>query len=184
MKLDTGIKAWGFGYTQYFQDTVKNIEEYLRQKVKSLSAKGVDVLTKKYSPEIDISEELGAQEASYFQYLIGILLWIIELGRVDICTDTSMMSSHITLPQRGNLESLFHMFSYLKNHQNSEILFDPTELNFDMADFQREDWGLIIYCVVEEEMRPIVLFTESERRGQAFTMKFYVDCNLGGDCVT
>ena len=70
---------------------------------------------------------------------------MVELGRFDICTETSMMSSHITLPQRGNLESLFHMFSYLKNHQNSEILFDPTELNFDMADFQREDWGLIIY---------------------------------------
>ena len=31
--LDTGIKAWAFGYTQYVKDAVKNVEDYLRQKV-------------------------------------------------------------------------------------------------------------------------------------------------------
>ena len=101
---------------------------------------------------------------------------MVELGRFDICTETSMMSSHITLPQRGNLESLFHMFSYLKNHQNSEMLFDATEPDVDMADFPREDWCLIIYGDVQEEVPPIVLFDESrtgdmpEPRGQVFTM--------------
>ena len=74
MKLDTGIKYWDFGYTQYVQASVKNVEEYLKQKGKSLNAKGLDVLPKNYRLEIDISEELGAQEASYLQSLIGIIL--------------------------------------------------------------------------------------------------------------
>ena len=63
--LDTGIKDWYFGSTKYVQDAVKNAESYLSQKGKLLNLKGLDVLPKMYHPEIDISEELGAQEASY-----------------------------------------------------------------------------------------------------------------------
>ena len=70
---------------------------------------------------------------------------MVELGRVDICTKTSMMSYHLAFPRRGNLESLFYMFSYLKNHQNSEMLFDPTDPDFDMSDYQRENWGISTY---------------------------------------
>ena len=53
--LDTWIKSWAFRSTQYVQATVNNVEEYLRHKVKSLNAKGLDVLPKQYRPEIDIS---------------------------------------------------------------------------------------------------------------------------------
>ena len=120
---------------------------------------GFGCSTEKYYPEIDISEELGAQEASYLQSLIGILRWMVELGRVDICTETSMMSYHLALPQRGHLEILFHMFSYLKGHQNSEMMFDPTAPDVEMDEFQREDWGLSIYGDVNEEMTPIVSFS-------------------------
>ena len=103
-----------------------------------MNAKGLDVLPKKYRPEIDISEKLGAQEASYFQYLIGILRWMVKLGRVDICTETSMMSYHLESPRSRYLESLFHTFSYLKKHHDSEMLFDPTDPDVDIDDFQRE----------------------------------------------
>ena len=40
-----------------------------------------------YRQDNDISEELGPQEASYYQSLIWILRWIVELGRVDICVE-------------------------------------------------------------------------------------------------
>ena len=115
---------------------------------------------------------------------------MFELGRVDIYTETSMMSSHLALTQSGHLESLFNMFSYLKKHQNSEIIFDPNVPDVDMADFQREDWGISIYGDVKEEMPKILSFAESgtgnmpEPRDQGFKMKLYVDCDLGGDCVT
>ena len=120
------------------------------QKVKSLNAKGLDVLPKNYRPEIDISEKLGAQEASYFQSLIMILQWVVELGRVDICTETSMISYHLALLRNGHLESSFHMLFYLKKHHNSGMMFDPTEPGVYMADFQCECWGLSIYGDVKE----------------------------------
>ena len=69
-------------------------------------------------------------------------------------------------------------------------MFDPNYPYVDMAHLQREDWGLRIYGDVEQDIPPILLFSESgtgnmpEPRGQGFTMTVYVDCDLGGDCVT
>ena len=113
-----------------------------------------------------------------------------ELGRVDIFTDTSMILSHLAFPWRGHLERLFHIFSYHKKHHISEMLFDTTEPDVDMADFQREEWGISIYGDFKEEMLPILFFSESgtinmpDPHGQGFTMTVYVDCDIGGDCVT
>ena len=45
-----------------------------------------------YRPEVDISEELDATDAAYYQSLIGIVRWMVELGRVDICCEVSMLS--------------------------------------------------------------------------------------------
>ena len=52
-----------------------------------------------YRPEIDISPELTATDAAYYQSLIGILRWMVELGRVDITTEVSMLSSCLALPR-------------------------------------------------------------------------------------
>ena len=110
-----------------------------------LKAKALNTFPKGYRPEIDISEELGPKEASYYQYLIGIVRLMVELGRVDIFTEVSMMLSHIALPRKGHLEAVFHMFVYLKIHHNSEMVFDPSEPEIDMADFLREDWSLGVH---------------------------------------
>ena len=45
----------------------------------------MDPLTSNYRPEIDIPQELDHQDASYYQSLICIIRWIVDLGRVDIC---------------------------------------------------------------------------------------------------
>ena len=45
-----------------------------------------------YCPEIDITPELGKEDAAYFHSLIGVLRWIVELGRVDINIEASMLS--------------------------------------------------------------------------------------------
>ena len=107
--------------------------------VKSLKPKAIDVLPKGYHPEIDISPDLGPQYSSYSQSLIGVLYWIIELGRVDSCTAVNMMSSCLEMPHRGHLDELFHAFAYLKKNQNAERMSNPTEPEIDMKDFPQED---------------------------------------------
>ena len=46
-------------------------------------------LKRDYKPEEDESQELGPEDAAYYQSLIGVLRWIVELGRVDITTEVS-----------------------------------------------------------------------------------------------
>ena len=65
-------------------------------------------------PELDITPELDPSMASYYMSLIGILRWIVELGRVDICLEVSVMSSHMAMPREGHLAQLFLLFSYLE----------------------------------------------------------------------
>ena len=72
------------------------------------------LLTTSYRPELDIkSPELKPNDASYYMSLIGILRWIVELGRVDICLEVLMMSSRMALPREEHLRELFHIFAYL-----------------------------------------------------------------------
>ena len=71
-------------------------------------------MTTEYRAEIDVSPELNATDAAYYQSLIGVARWMVELGRVDICTEVLMLSSCLALPREGHLLQLFCMFSYLE----------------------------------------------------------------------
>ena len=56
----------------------------------------------------------------------------MELGRVDINVEASMMSSHLAMPRKGHMQELLHVFVYLKKHMNTELVFDPSEPETDM----------------------------------------------------
>ncbi len=77
---------------------VGNVEEYMRKIGQSLATKAPTPIASQYCPKVDISEELGEADASYFHSLIGVLRWIVKLGQVDSCVEISMLSSHISLP--------------------------------------------------------------------------------------
>jgi len=82
-------------------------------------------LSPEYRLELDVSPELDPEDAAYYQSLIGVLRWMVEMGRVNICCEISMMSSCIALPREGHLQQLYHVFSYLKVYHNARIVFDP-----------------------------------------------------------
>ena len=50
-----------------------------------------------------------------------------------------MLSSHLALPREGHLEEVFHVFSYLKEHMNSEIVFGLATTEVDNDIFQSQD---------------------------------------------
>ena len=118
------------------------MEGYLRKINLSLPKRAPAPLSTNYRPEIDTSPELEPQQASYYQSLIGILRWIVELGRVDITCEVSMMASCMALPREGHLKQLFHMFSYLRTNTIRKwflIHLTPKLMSF----FFRKKTGLI-----------------------------------------
>ena len=65
--LRNWVKSWAFGYAQYIQADVINVEEYLSKKMEAIPARSPTPLSNTYQLDIDISEELGPQEASCYQ---------------------------------------------------------------------------------------------------------------------
>ena len=100
--LENGLTAWYFSSSQYFQTAVKNVEECLAKQDAKLPARANTPLSSNYRPEIDVSGELQPAEAAYYQSIIDILRWMVELSRVDIFCKVSMMSSHLSLPREGH----------------------------------------------------------------------------------
>ena len=78
--LDTGVSAWSFSSSQYIQNAVKNIEETLAMKGEKLLHRAKAPWPSNYMPETDITPMLSPESATYYQSLIGILRWIVELG--------------------------------------------------------------------------------------------------------
>ena len=180
--LENGTRCWAFSSSQYVQAAVKNVEEYLRKRGRKLAPSAKTPLRSTYRPELDVSPELKTQDAAYYMSLIGVLRWIVELGRVDVCLETSMMSSHLALPREGHLESVFQIFAYLKKHHNTEMVFDPSDPVIDEDEFEKQDWTSSEFGGYEgrEEYPPRM----PEPRGQGFVMSAKVDADHAGDTVT
>ena len=133
-----------------------------------------------YRPEIDLSTELLPSDISYYQSLIGILHGIAELGRVYITCEVSMMASMMSMPEKGHLNQLFHIFAYFKRKYNTGMVFDPhyPEINEDM--FLKYDWNHTLYSNVKES----VPNNAPKTKGLGFTIVAFVDSDHAGDTIT
>ena len=181
--LENGVEAWSFSSTQYVKSAVTNVKNYIAKGGRwSMPKNSNTPLTTSYRPELDVSPELNPEDASYYMSLVGILRWIVELGRVDICLEVSMMSSHMALPREGHMRELLHIFSYLNKYSNTELVFDPSEPNIDEDAFQRKDWTSSEFGHIsgEEELPP----NSPAPRGMGFTMRAKVDADHASDTVT
>jgi hypothetical protein len=169
VQLDNGVECWAFGSTQYVQSAVQNVENYLKRMTTtrwSLPKKAETPIQTSYHLKLDVTPELDPDDASYYQSLIGILRWIVELGRVDICLECSMMSSHLALPREGHMEQVYHIFVYLKKYHNTELVFDPSDPVFEEADFEKKDWSSSEFGHVQgtEELPPNIHHQRKSRR--------------------
>jgi hypothetical protein len=179
--LDNNVTAWAFGSTQYVRASVENVKEYIVKRQLEPLRKAKAPFRTKYRPEIDVTPELSVDEASYYQSLIGILRWIVELGRVDICCEVSLLSSHLALPRKGHLDAVFHIFGYLNQHSNSEMVFDPTEPVIEKDIFNLKDWSTSESGLTLHEEMP---YNMPEARGFGFTMRAFVDADHATDSIT
>jgi hypothetical protein len=178
--LKNGVVAWAMSSSQYVQEAVKNVELYLSERGMSLPGKAITPLTSGYRPELDVSAELDPERANYYMSLIGILRWSVEIGRMDITCEVSMMSSHMALPREGHLTQLFHMFAYLKKKHNSRMVFDPSYPFIDEERFRSEEDWKVLYGDVKEAIPP----NAPEPRGKEVVIRHYVDADHAGERLT
>ena len=178
--LNNGSRAYIFSSSKYVQGAVSNVESYLREKGMELSSKASTQLSLGYRLKVDVSDELGDEDAAYYQSLIGVLRLMVELGQVDLTCEVLMMSSNIALPQEGHLSQLFHVFSYPKRFHNSELLFDHSDREIDYECFSHQDLDSSEFGPMEEELPS----DAPKPQGMGFTMVAYVDSDHDSKVVT
>jgi hypothetical protein len=88
--------------------------------------KASGVLPSGYQPELDITEQCGAEEAEFYQQQIGVIRWAVELGRINITCEVSMLAAYTAAPRIGHFNALCHIFSYLNQRDRSKLVLDDS----------------------------------------------------------
>jgi hypothetical protein len=78
-------------------------------------------------PELDASSPLNDDEHRRYQMLIGMLNWIVCLGRIDVAYATSSLSRFTACPRKGHWDRALRVFGYLKNNKNRRIIVDSRD---------------------------------------------------------
>jgi hypothetical protein len=130
--------------------------------------------------------------SSFYQHLIGVMRWMVELGCIDIATEVSVLSSYLACPREGHLGNALHVMGYLQLKHNSRLIFDPTYPDIDLTAFPSFDWTEF-YGNMEEaiplDMPPplgkdvdLCMMVDSDHAGDKRTRHsctgFIIFCNL------
>lgn len=184
-KLLNGRKVWTISSIDYVKAAISNVEEQLKSRRFKLPTRAITPMTQNYQPELDSLPELNSDNVTTYQEHIGVLRWAVELGRVDILTELSMLSAYQASPRQGHLEQIHHMFSYLKHKPKLTLYLNPEYPPIDPSWFENADSPEIFreqYRDAKEEMPPKNLTPDP--LGRPVTIVAYVDASHAANKVT
>mmetsp|Transcript_15996 Transcript_15996/g.23839 ORF Transcript_15996/g.23839 Transcript_15996/m.23839 type:complete len:1130 (+) Transcript_15996:7540-10929(+) len=194
VQLEDGSVAWSTTSEEYCRAAIDNVEKMLElegtQPLKVFGAKaGERPFPAPYRPEVDVTKVLGDDLHSRYLQLIGVLRWAIELGRIDIITEVSVLSQHQCNPREGHLNALYKIFWYLKCEMSrsktpnvGRLVFDARQTEVDDRLFPRsaQDQWNDFYPDAEELLPPNMPKT----RGRSVKIRTYVDADHAGNLAT
>jgi len=178
---DKTVLQWGLSPKQYIENALKNVEGKLSeigQKLHSKKYANVPIQNG-YRPELDYSPLLSPETANFYQQLIGMLRWTVELGRIDIHLAVTLLSSYMMQPREGHLIEVLRIFSFLKYNANSTMIFDHLPVNWEEEAFPKHDWSTF-YADAKEELPPNM----PEARGNPVQINCFTDADHAGNRIT
>ena len=104
-----------------------------------------------YRPEKGVSEPLSPELALFYQSLIGIMRWMVDIGRIEITTEISLLSSHNAYPREGYFETVLHVMVYLEIKHNYRLAMDPNYPPINEDNFNSHYW-IDFYGDVQEDI--------------------------------
>ena len=66
--------------------------------------------------------------------------WSVEIRRIDILLEVSLLSSHLALPRFLHLQAVYRIFRYLKQVPKRKLYVDPTKPSISEDIFKSFDW--------------------------------------------
>ena len=144
-QVKSGKEHYSMSITQYVKNAVKTVEQLILEDERTLRETRISdkqPLPSNYQPELEQSDELSTDMISIYLQLIGILRWAVEIGKIGIFAEVTIMSQYSDSPRLGHFEGLYHIFGYLKNHEMSRIMIDTKKTKIDEQSFASgtTDW--------------------------------------------
>ena len=101
VQLKYGLFVWSTKRVDYLKSAIYNVDNLLGVDKMALKnyGDGYRPYSSRFSPELDVTEELGEELTNRYQQLIGVMMCSIEIGRVDILTEVSCLSQHLCYPR-------------------------------------------------------------------------------------
>ena len=171
-----GIEGWFLSSEKYVKSAVTNVEEKLLNNKRRMPTWCYSPLTTNYALEMDATPELKADDVQYYQELIGLLRWAVDIGRIDILIEVSLMSSYLASPREGHLEEVIHIFGYLKHKPKQKILLVPQRPIVIESRFLVFSWE-DLYCGAKENIAEDM----PQPRDKSVSTHCFVDANHAGD---
>ena len=118
------------------------------------------------------------------QQLIEVLMWSIELIRIDILKEVSYLSQNWFSPKYGHIDAFYLTIGYLNKNQGDNpgrmtynLMYEPIDQNvFGVAVIYLYKWKDLYPDA--QEMIPINIL---EALGKYFVIRYYVDANHAGN---
>ena len=143
--------------------------------------------TASYRPELDVTEYCDDKQVTLFQSLVGILRWLCELGRVDILTETSLLSHYLVCPRIGHIHQMLHIFKYLKEHKRSKLVIDPFYVSITNNHLPPEERSKTKAKYMAKQYRDAaedITKNAPRPRGKPVQISCFVDSDHAGDRIT
>jgi hypothetical protein len=117
---------------------------------------------------------------------------LVELGRVDIAIEVSMLSSYLVYPCKGRLEAAIYVMGYLRLKHNTRLVFDLMYPDIDLDSFPTFDWtefyGDVTEAILTDMPKPLGkevdlrMMVDSDHAGDKQTQRsrtgFFIYCNM------
>ena len=181
-----GPFSWSMSGDHYVEKAIQDVEQVLMSHGRELRANQKSPFDTGYRPEMDVSPELDDENFSYFQELIGVLRWAVELGRADIALEVALLSRHLASPRRGHLDQCFNIFAYMKKQPKAKLVMNPERMHLDTdyassfpSSKQQKDWEEF-YGEVKDEVPP----DAPAPQGKPVEINAWVDADHAGDRLT
>jgi len=132
--------TWAIGSKECLIESLRVVKQRIAPLNLTLKSKVTSALPSGFKPELDASNYLDDETAVLYMQLIGILRLLVELGRIDICVEVSMMSSCNCIPRVTHLYAVLHIFSYLQVYPDWKLVMDST-YNDHLPEIEKRDWS-------------------------------------------
>ena len=125
---------------QYVKAVVINVEEDLARSGKRLPSKCATPLSSNYASYLEDFPKLMVDGMQRYQELVVHMRWFVEIRRLDILLETSLLLSYLAMPRVRHLKQEFGILGYLKAHPKRKLGFDLAHPDINENWFQQCDW--------------------------------------------